>query len=141
MKYAIDASVALKWVLPEIDSDKAIRLRTAFQNVVHELISPDIFLIEVSNSLARAERNGVIPQGVADVHLTNIVSTCPHLYAYQPILRRALAIACSAKHGIYDCVYVSLAEQEKCELVTADDRLIKRLGSLFPFIIPLASMP
>ena len=30
MKYAIDASVALKWVLPEIDSDKVLCLRIAF---------------------------------------------------------------------------------------------------------------
>jgi len=141
MKYAIDASVALKWVLPEVDSDKALRLRVAFQNAVHELISPDIFSIEVSNSLARAERNGAIPPGVADIHLANILSTSPRLYAYQPILRRALAIACSARHGIYDCVYVALAEREGCELVTSDDRLIKRLGTTFPFIIPLASLP
>ena len=72
MKYAIDASVALKWVLPEIDSDKALRLRSAFTSAVHELISPDIFSIEVANSLARAERNGAILPGVADIHLANI---------------------------------------------------------------------
>ena len=141
MKYAIDASVALKWVLPEIDSDKAIRLRTAFQASVHDLISPDVFPIEVSNSLARAERNGVIPPGVADIHLTNILSTSPQLHPYQPVLRRALAIACSAKHGIYDCVCVALAEREGCELVTADDKLIKKLGATFPFIVSLWSMP
>jgi predicted nucleic acid-binding protein len=141
MKYAIDASVALKWVLPEIDSDKAIRLLTAFQAGVHELMSPDVFPIEVSNSLARAERNGAIPTGVADIHLTNILSTSPRLHPYQPILRRALAIACSARHGIYDCVYVALVEREGCELVTADDRLIKKLGVTFRFIVSLSSMP
>jgi hypothetical protein len=27
MKYVLDSSVALKWVLPEVDSQKAIRLR------------------------------------------------------------------------------------------------------------------
>ncbi len=32
MKYVLDSSVALKWVLPEADSGKAIRLRDEFTN-------------------------------------------------------------------------------------------------------------
>jgi predicted nucleic acid-binding protein len=31
MKYVIDTSVAFKWVVPEIDSDNATRLRDDFQ--------------------------------------------------------------------------------------------------------------
>jgi hypothetical protein len=30
MRYVIDSSVAAKWVLPEIDSDKALRFREEF---------------------------------------------------------------------------------------------------------------
>lgn len=43
MKYVLDSSVALKWVLAEVDSHKAIRLRDAYVAGVHELIAPDIF--------------------------------------------------------------------------------------------------
>ena len=43
--------------------------------------------------------------------------------------------------GIYDCVYVALAEREGCEFITADDRLSKNLQSTFPFVISLAAMP
>lgn len=43
MKYVLDASVALKWVLPELDSDKAIRLQEAYENKVHDLVAPDTF--------------------------------------------------------------------------------------------------
>jgi predicted nucleic acid-binding protein len=32
MTFALDSSVALKWVLPEAHSDKAIRLRDDFHN-------------------------------------------------------------------------------------------------------------
>jgi hypothetical protein len=31
MKYVLDSSVALKWVLPEADSAKAIRLRDEYK--------------------------------------------------------------------------------------------------------------
>jgi predicted nucleic acid-binding protein len=43
--------------------------------------------------------------------------------------------------GVDDCLYVALAEQESCELVTADDKLLTALQKDFPFIISLASMP
>jgi predicted nucleic acid-binding protein len=45
------------------------------------------------------------------------------------------------RHSVYDCLYVALAEREKCELVTADDKLIKNLTPQFPFIVPLSSLP
>lgn len=43
MKYVLDASVGLKWVLPEDGSDKALRLGLEYRNGVHELIAPDTF--------------------------------------------------------------------------------------------------
>jgi len=43
--------------------------------------------------------------------------------------------------GVYDCLYVALAEREGCELITADDKLVKNLQPHFPFIVPLASLP
>jgi predicted nucleic acid-binding protein len=54
MRYILDANVALKWVLPEADSDKAIRLRTDMQAGVHELLAPDVFPVEVAHALTRA---------------------------------------------------------------------------------------
>jgi predicted nucleic acid-binding protein len=36
---------------------------------------------------------------------------------------------------------VALAEQEGCEVVTADARLIANLQPQFPFILPLSSFP
>jgi hypothetical protein len=43
MKYVLDSSAALPWVLPEKDSAKAIQLRDGARNAVHELLAPDIF--------------------------------------------------------------------------------------------------
>ena len=39
MKYVIDSSVALRWVIPEIDSVKALRLLTEFMGTIHELLA------------------------------------------------------------------------------------------------------
>jgi len=38
-------------------------------------------------------------------------------------------------------LYVALAEQEGCELVTTDARLLNNLQAQFLFIVPLSSLP
>jgi len=43
--------------------------------------------------------------------------------------------------GIYDCLYVALAEREGCELVTADDKVLRVLQPQFSFITSLAALP
>ncbi len=43
MKYVVDASVAVKWVVAEVLSDKAQLLRDDAQAGVHELLAPDVF--------------------------------------------------------------------------------------------------
>ena len=50
-------------------------------------------------------------------------------------------ISSQARIGVYDCLYVALAEQQGCQLVTADDRLVKTLQPTFSFITSLASLP
>jgi hypothetical protein len=48
MMYVVDSSVGLKWVLPEIDSDKALQLLAEFANAVYQLLAPDIFPTEIA---------------------------------------------------------------------------------------------
>ena len=141
MRYVLDSSVALKWVLPEIDSDKADRLRDDFRNAVHDLLAPDVFPIEVAHALTRAERRRLIGVGQASVLLADILNTSPLLHSYRPLLNRAIAISSAARIGVYDCLYVALAQREGCSLVTADSRLVANLQAQFPFIVPLSSLP
>ena len=141
MKYVLDSSVALKWVLPEKDSPKAVRLRNDYRKQVHELIAPDIFLIEVAHALSRAERRNIIKPPQGSKRLLAVMNSVPELHPYIPLLPRAFAISSAMRVGTYDCLYIALAEQEGCELVTADARLVNALQKDFPFITSLASMP
>jgi predicted nucleic acid-binding protein len=128
-------------VLTEADSDKARLLRVAFQNQIHELLAPDLFPVEVAHALAKAERRAIIPTGDADRLLTNVLATPPRFHPYLFLLKRALQVASQARIGVYDCLYVVLAEREGCELLTADDRLVRALQPTFPFITALATLP
>jgi predicted nucleic acid-binding protein len=142
MRRVLDASVALKWVLTETDSDKALRLRDDFRNSIVTLLAPDVFPAEISHALARAERRGIIALPLGSVFLADILATPPQLSpSYPGLITRAFAIASQLRVGVYDCLYVALAEREGCELITADDKLVKNLQPHFPFIVPLASWP
>ncbi len=141
MKYVLDSNVALKWVLAEPDSAAARGLRDDFRNGVHELLAPDVFPVEVAHALTRAERQGRIAVGDSEIFLADVLTTSPALHLYLPLLQRATEISSSMRVGVYDCLYIALGENEKCELVTADDRLVKNLQSQFPFIRLLASLP
>jgi predicted nucleic acid-binding protein len=142
MTYVSDASVAVKWVLKEPDSPKAIRIRNDYNAGLHDLIAPDVLPTEVAHALAKAERRKLIPVGTGIVGLADVLKSLPRLYPSLPnLLPRAFAIAAHFRIGVYDCLYVALAEREGCEFVTADDRLVKNLRGQFPFILPLASLP
>jgi predicted nucleic acid-binding protein len=65
----------------------------------------------------------------------------PRLFPSVPLMLRALSIATQARIGVYDCLYVALAERENCELVTADTRLLNSLQPTYPFITSLGSVP
>jgi predicted nucleic acid-binding protein len=141
MKYVIDSSVKVKWVLAEPESDKATRLRDDFRNSVYELISPDLFTVEACHALTRAERQGRISPGQARTLFLDILTTPPQVFPFQPFLLRAIDLASTMRIGVYDCIYVALADQEKCELVTADVTLVRALQPTYSFIRTLASFP
>ena len=141
MKYVIDASVAFKWVVAEIHQDKALLLRSDSSNGIHELIAPDFFPAEVGHALTRAERQNRLPAGQALGLWTDVMATAPRLHATLPIMPRAIEISSQLRIGVYDCAYIALAEQEKCECITADDKLVNNVQQQFPFVRHLGTLP
>src|SRR5438445_6925083 len=141
MIYVLDASVALCWVLRRPLSAKAVRLRDDYRQLVHRLLAPSVFSAEAASALTKSERQKLITVGQARLLLDDILSTTPVLYPYEPLLRRATDISSQTRSSVLDCLYVALAERERCDLVTADDKLLRNLQARFPFIVGLASMP
>jgi predicted nucleic acid-binding protein len=138
--YVLDSNVALKWVLPEEDSAKALQLRDEARQRIHELLAPDVFPIEVGHALPRAERMGRIAKGAGWALWQTVLSDAPAFFASLPLMPRAFAISSQMRVGVYDCLYIALAEQEKCEFITADGPVLNNLRLQFPFIRPLSTL-
>jgi predicted nucleic acid-binding protein len=131
MRYVFDSSATFKSVVPETDTPRAVRLRDEFRATVHELVAPDILPPGLAHALMRAERHGRINDAVN--RLIDVLTTSPILIPYLPLLLRAANITSTLRAGVYDCLYVALAERDACELVTAEIRfLANRLLAPFP---------
>ncbi len=134
MKLILDASIALKWVLAEPDSSEALQVRRGFLNGQHDLIAPDLFPYEIAYALTKAERRRAITVGRAEELAAKVFASMPELYPAVDLLFRAIAISSEIRIGLYDCLYLALAEQEGVPILTGDMRLVFAARDRFPIL-------
>jgi len=120
MTVVVDASVAVKWVIPEVLSDRADALRSR----TDRLLAPDFLLLEAANALWKKLIRREITAREAAYALDLLLGSTLDLRPSGPLLGRALALARRLRHPVYDCVYLALAQVEGAALVTADRRLL-----------------
>ena len=125
MSWVVDASVAVKWVIPETLSDEADRIRDGDDDV----LAPDLLLVEVANALWRKTAAREISPREADAAFDLVRRGGIDLRPTAPLLPRAMEMARRLGHPVYDCVYLALAEREHAAFVTADQRLLGRLST------------
>jgi predicted nucleic acid-binding protein len=140
MKYVLDASVAIRWVIPRPLTPKAVRLRDEYRRQIHELVAPAVFIDEVAGALTKAGRQKDIAIGQAAPLSVKVMNSPPVLIPHTSLIARAIDISSRTRSAYSDCLYVALAERERCELVAADQKSVNNLAPHFPFIVPLASL-
>ncbi|MGN6270565.1 MAG: type II toxin-antitoxin system VapC family toxin [Sphingomonas sp.] len=115
----IDASIGVKWLVPEDDSAAAIEL------LRHgELIVPTLFHAEVGNALWKKARRGEIalpPLLPYLAGLSELIQTVSEI----SVVPRAVKIAGELGHPVYDCIYLALAESADDTLLTVDQRFLR----------------
>ena len=120
MTLVVDASVAVKWVLPEPASERAVALRTTDE----DLIAPSLACAEIGSAIWRTVLRGDLSAADASDYLKVVVAHYQRIVPLVELTDAAITLALRLKHPIYDCFYLALAERERCPLVTADARLI-----------------
>ncbi len=124
MTIVVDASVALKWLLPEPDSGTAERVMSA----KGLLIAPTLLVAEACNAVWKRLRRREITTEHTDLVVTQLPQILDRLVADTLLAPAALRIAREIDHPVYDCFYLALAERENAPLVTADRRLVERVS-------------
>ena len=120
-RLVIDASVAVKWVVPEFDCDRAEAL------LDHPLVAPDLLFAECANILWKKVRRGELSKDEADIAAQTLEQADIAVASTRGYLALAMAIAVELDHPAYDAVYLAVAEASELRLVTADDRLIRKI--------------
>ena len=124
-RFVVDASVAIKWYLPEPNSADADRLLSGgFQ-----LLAPDLLFPEVGTILRKRVMRSEITVHKAQVILRALESLPLTLRPASVLAENAMTIACGLKRSLYDSLYLALALMADCRLVTADGKLFDAVNN------------
>ncbi len=121
---AVDASVAIKWYVPEVGSVEAGRLleRDA------PLVAPDLIVAEFGNVLWKKVRTGELDAHEAQEIIEAFLLSSPmDLQPASLFLDTAFDIASRWHVTVYDALYLAVAVAGGCPLVSADRKLAQRL--------------
>lgn len=119
----VDASVAVKWLVREEHTDKALAIRNAWQDAQVAPVAPYLLPFEVANALHRKVSRGQLSVGDASRMIALLLGSRLELHQSPRLHVRALALASRLGQGAaYDAHYLALAEEFACELWTADQR-------------------
>lgn len=127
----IDASVALKWFLPdETGGLQALDILKKYAEGKVELVAPDLLDYEVFNGLLIAYRRNRLAKKLAEVASKKFLEL---QIRHEPVKQdNLIALALETGLSIYDAAYLGLAHQIKTQLVTADRPLFTNGRKILP---------
>ncbi len=128
MNLVIDASVLIKFFIPEILSEKAEELNTQVGEGNLRLLAPDLIFAEVGNIIWKKHRMKELILSEAKEITDAIVSLPLEIVASKALMPLAVDVGLVYGITVYDALYVSLAKIHETILVTADRKLVEVMG-------------
>lgn len=122
-RYVIDASVAIKWFVPEEGFELALALSRG-----HRLVAPDLLVIECANILWKKSRRSEISKEDASLAGRLLEGAEIELVPMRELVEKTIGFAIELDHPAYDCAYLALASNLACPFVTADENLVRKIG-------------
>lgn len=125
----IDANVIVYCFVQRNISGRAL----AFIEGAEPLISPDLALVEIANTLAKYVRRKEIEEALAVEAYDSVPRLIGEVADTRHLVPEALRLGLKHKHSPADFIYVLLARERATRLATADTKLIAKLAQT-PFI-------
>ena len=121
--YVVDASVAIKWFIPEIQSEIALQARQSRDR----LHVPAFMTLELGNVIAKKIRRGELTKMDGKTILKELRHLPFQRHADERLFPAAYELALDTQQSVYDCLYLALAEAVDGRMITADRKLYKAL--------------
>jgi predicted nucleic acid-binding protein len=128
----IDASIAIKWVITESDTEAANRLRWGDT----EFHAPDLIIPETGNILWKKARRNELTKAEAELACGILRLAKIAIHAMGPHATSALEMAAALDHPVYDTTYLALAQTLNVPMVTADQRLLTKVAASRNLALP-----
>ena len=126
--YVVDASVAIKWFIPEIHSEAALQVRRSHER----LHVPAFMTLELGNVIAKKIRRGELTREDGKTILKELRHLPLQRHADKRLFPAAYALALDTQQSLYDCLYLALAEAVNGRMITADRKFYQALtGGLY----------
>ncbi|MCJ7806998.1 MAG: type II toxin-antitoxin system VapC family toxin [Clostridia bacterium] len=132
-RYVIDASVSVKWYIPEPLSQNAVKYLELLQKEHVELLAPELIIAEMGNVVWKKLQRGELSLEEARLIVDTITDSFPvKLSESRGLLPAGLEVAATCGLTVYDSLYVALAAVKGATLVTADKKLAQAAaGALY----------
>ncbi|MBX3293406.1 MAG: type II toxin-antitoxin system VapC family toxin [Acidobacteria bacterium] len=124
MRRVVDASVAVKWYIPEVLDDHAEKLLVN----ADELFAPDLIIPETSNIIWKKIRRNELTADEGDNILSAFLRSSVRIRPHGSVARSAFTGARLSGQTVYDWTYLALAISLSCEFVTADRKFYDSLS-------------
>jgi predicted nucleic acid-binding protein len=125
--FVVDASVVVKWFVPEVHSDAARRLLT----LSHGFFAPDLLFAETANTMWKKIRRGELTAERGRQLVDDISRIAVETVPCRVLALDAHELANATGRTVHDSLYLALAIRLKTRMVTADDRLVAAVA-VFP---------
>ncbi|MBI4910414.1 MAG: type II toxin-antitoxin system VapC family toxin [Acidobacteria bacterium] len=127
----VDSNVIAKWLLPEHQSDLANNLLHLYQDGVLNLCAPAFAVHEVSHVLTKRVRRKEISAEQARTAFGYLTLNEPYPISTLPIDEAALNLSLAHQCSYYDALFLAVALEQRCDLVTADVRFYNTVRHAF----------
>ncbi len=129
MNLVIDASVLIKFYIPEILSDRAQRLLDSVGQGKVTLLAPDLVYSETGNILWKKHHLKELTRSEVEEITDAIVLLPLRVEPSKGLLPFAVEIGMVYGVTVYDALYVALSRIYETRMMTADRKLFERLAT------------
>ena len=123
ISYVLDASVVVKWFIPEAHSESALKLK----NMDGRFHAPTLLTLEVGNVLAKKRRRNELTSVDAEGIWRAFRQIPIQRHVDETLVLAAFDLAQHTHASLYDNLYLALALELDIQLVTADRKFCQSM--------------
>jgi predicted nucleic acid-binding protein len=129
--FVVDASLVVKWFVPEVNWVAARK----WLDASHDYFAPDLIFPEVGNALWKKVRKGELSQKEAQSLVSDISVLGVEAVSMRALISDAHVLAVRTGITVYDATYLTLAVRLETQVITGDDRFARKLAE-HPLLAP-----